>query len=139
MERQTHIRVRGFHLDLYGHVNNARYLEFLEEARWDQFGEQLDLRWWQSKGLAFVIVNINIDYRAAATLNDRLSISTEITKLGERSGVVHQEITRQDGARVVSADVTFTIVDTAKQRAVSIEGELREQLEKLRPAEPEAP
>ena len=30
---QTKIKVRGFHLDVYQHVNNARYLEFLEEAR----------------------------------------------------------------------------------------------------------
>ena len=28
------VRVRNYHLDGYGHVNNARYLEFLEEARW---------------------------------------------------------------------------------------------------------
>lgn len=32
---QTQIKVRGYHLDVYQHVNNARYLEFLEEARWD--------------------------------------------------------------------------------------------------------
>ncbi|MEP8710355.1 hypothetical protein ABKV66_22685, partial [Enterobacter hormaechei] len=31
---QTQIKVRGYHLDVYQHVNNARYLEFLEEARW---------------------------------------------------------------------------------------------------------
>jgi len=24
------IKVRGFHTDMFGHVNNARYLEFLE-------------------------------------------------------------------------------------------------------------
>lgn len=28
------LTVRNYHLDGYGHVNNARYLEFLEEARW---------------------------------------------------------------------------------------------------------
>ena len=28
---QTQIKVRGYHLDVYQHVNNARYLEFLEE------------------------------------------------------------------------------------------------------------
>lgn len=32
---QTQIKVRGYHLDVYQHVNNARYPEFLEEARWD--------------------------------------------------------------------------------------------------------
>jgi thioesterase-3 len=35
--------VRGYHLDLFGHVNNARYLEFLEEARWDWFEQRTDL------------------------------------------------------------------------------------------------
>lgn len=29
----TEIIVRGYHLDGYQHVNNARYLEFLEEDR----------------------------------------------------------------------------------------------------------
>ncbi|MEK9712132.1 MAG: thioesterase family protein, partial [Thalassolituus sp.] len=28
------IRVRGYHLDVYQHVNNGRYMEFIEEARW---------------------------------------------------------------------------------------------------------
>ena len=33
----TEIMVRGYHLDMFGHVNNARYLEFLEEGRWTFF------------------------------------------------------------------------------------------------------
>ena len=28
------LKIRGYHLDVYQHVNNARY-RFLEEARWD--------------------------------------------------------------------------------------------------------
>lgn len=31
------VRVLNYHLDGYGHVNNARYLEFLEAARWHFF------------------------------------------------------------------------------------------------------
>jgi thioesterase-3 len=33
MPHVTTIKIRGYHLDLNGHVNNARYLEFLEEGR----------------------------------------------------------------------------------------------------------
>lgn len=32
MSHSIDIKVRGYHLDLFRHVNNARYLEFLEEA-----------------------------------------------------------------------------------------------------------
>jgi thioesterase-3 len=28
---QTKIKVRGYHLDVYQHVNNARYLDFLKK------------------------------------------------------------------------------------------------------------
>lgn len=33
------LKVRGYHVDVFGHVNHARYLEFLEEARWAFFEE----------------------------------------------------------------------------------------------------
>ncbi len=33
----TTVKVRGYHLDIYQHVDNACYLEFLEEARWAWF------------------------------------------------------------------------------------------------------
>ena len=34
MSHAINIKVRGYHLNLFRHVNNARYLEFLEDARW---------------------------------------------------------------------------------------------------------
>lgn len=34
METETIIKIRGYHIDHFGHVNHARYIEFLEEARW---------------------------------------------------------------------------------------------------------
>ncbi len=45
MIHTTEIKIRGYHLDLYGHVNHARYLEFLEDARWGMMesGGSLDL------------------------------------------------------------------------------------------------
>ena len=39
MKGEIEIKVRGYHLDIYAHVNNARYVEFLEEARWALFDD----------------------------------------------------------------------------------------------------
>lgn len=60
---QTQIKVRGYHLDVYQHVNNARYLEFLEEARWDGLENSDSFQWMTARNIAFVVVNININYR----------------------------------------------------------------------------
>ena len=41
---KTKIKVYGYHLDMYGHVNNARYLEFLETARWQLIEANMKLQ-----------------------------------------------------------------------------------------------
>ncbi|WP_137938502.1 YbgC/FadM family acyl-CoA thioesterase [Chitinivorax sp. B] len=121
----THIRVRGYHLDVYGHVNNARYLEFLEEARWGYFEENGALAKLMEHDLAFVIVNININYRRSALLNETLEIETGIKALNRRNGVVSQVIRLKDDATVVSdAEVTFVLYDGKQDKAIAIEGEL---------------
>ena len=128
----TEIVVRGYHVDLYGHVNNTRYLEFLEEARW-QFAEgHLDLGKWQEQGIGFSIVNININYRRPAFMGDILQIRTHLSNLGKTSGTIHHEIVHKGTEDVVmDADVTFVMVDAEKNKPVPIKGELRETFERL--------
>lgn len=59
---ETKIKIRGYHTDLYQHVNNARYLEFLEEARRQLLEDHTDLESFMEKGFSFFVVNINISY-----------------------------------------------------------------------------
>lgn len=58
MSHVARIKVRGYHLDFYGHVNNARCLELLEEARWRMVEDSASLRDWHARGLAFAIVDL---------------------------------------------------------------------------------
>jgi thioesterase-3 len=128
----SEIKVRGYHLDVYGHVNNARYLEFLEEARWAAFDERkLDLEAWEKEGRAFFVVNINISYRAPASLGDLLRVCTRIERFGERSATLRQLVVRPaDDTVVADAEVTFVIVDRATNRALPLEGALRGAIER---------
>lgn len=122
------IKVRGYHIDVFGHVNNARYLEFLEEARWAAFEEAIDLRVLAQKGYAFTVVNININYRKPAVMNDTLRIETQIQQLGNRSSVIHQAVKRKGSDDVVAdADVTFVLLDV-NNKAATLEGEVLELL-----------
>ena len=75
MIRCGEIIVRGFHIDVFSHVNNARYLEFMEEARWVVIDNYFDLKRMQTKGIIFVVVNININYRRLASMGDMLELN----------------------------------------------------------------
>ncbi|MGC0946457.1 YbgC/FadM family acyl-CoA thioesterase [Pantoea agglomerans] len=129
---QTTIKVRGYHLDVYQHVNNARYLEFLEEARWEWLEEVEAFHWLQEQKLAFVVVNININYRRPAVLGDVLTIDSEITQLNGKSGIIAQRVLLAGQETVVAdAALTFVCIDLRTQKAVALKGELRERLMRL--------
>jgi thioesterase-3 len=66
----TEIIIRGYHLDGYQHVNNARYLEFLEEDRWACMGEEID--YLAQQKMAWIIANIN--YRLPTMIKQHLFI-----------------------------------------------------------------
>ncbi|EJL91115.1 YbgC/FadM family acyl-CoA thioesterase [Pantoea sp. BIGb0393] len=129
---QTTIKVRGYHLDVYQHVNNARYLEFLEEARW-QWLEDVDaFHWLMAQQLAFVVVNININYRRPAVLGDVLNIESEVSQLSGKSGVITQRVLlAKDNSVVADAALTFVCIDLRTQKAVPMEGELRDRMAAL--------
>ncbi|RBO15115.1 MULTISPECIES: thioesterase family protein [Pantoea] len=129
---QTTIKVRGYHLDVYQHVNNARYLEFLEEARWQWLEEADAFNWLMAQKLAFVVVNININYRRPAVLGDRLVIESDVSQLSGRSGIIAQRVLLADDRTLVAdALLTFVCIDLRTQKAVPLEGELRERLATL--------
>lgn len=129
---QTHIKVRGYHLDVYQHVNNARYLEFLEEARWDGLDQEEGFQWMTANRIAFVVVNININYRRPAVLGDLLKVSSQVQQINGKSGILSQVITLEpEGQVVVDAQITFVCIDLKTQKALPLEGELRERLEAM--------
>ena len=126
MMHMTKITVRGYHVDMYQHVNNARYLEFLEEARWDLFEGHVDLERWKTLGLAFFVANLSINYRRPASLGDVLEIATGLSRFGHKSATFSQRIVlKGTDTLVADADITFVLADMKTGRAVPIEGELR--------------
>lgn len=136
---QTYIKVRGYHLDVYQHVNNARYLEFLEEARWEWLEDLDAFHWITQNNIAFIVVNININYRKPAVLGDKLRIDSQMLQLNGKSGVLSQQVLLEpDGTVVADATLTFVCIDLKTQRALPIEGALREHLVALQQKDQQA-
>ncbi|HOS78363.1 MAG: acyl-CoA thioesterase [Syntrophales bacterium] len=133
MKSVTEIKVRGYHLDQHGHVNNIRYTEFLEEARYNLLDPHEDvLSVLKTRGILLFIVNINIDFSQPAFLGDLLRIETGISKIGRKSGIIHQKVMKNDLERpILSADVTFVAMNAATGKALPLEGELLAGIQKI--------
>jgi acyl-CoA thioester hydrolase len=104
LERRIEIRWRD--LDAYGHVNNAVYLNYLEEARdaWAQavLGELTDT--WD-----FVLARVAIDFKHELTQEDgAILVRCALRSIGASSVRTREEILKLDGT--VSASSESVIV-----------------------------
>ena len=115
------ITIRGFHCDIYQHVNNARYLEFLEEARWDYVENVPELAGMEAEGLGFVVAAITIEYKRPAGLGDVLEIRTTMDGVEAKRAVMHQEVVNKaTGKLVADARVSFAVISLSTGRAVPL-------------------
>ena len=112
------LTVRNYHLDGYGHVNNARYLEFLEEARWTFFEEHGLLS--EIDGLMLVVVRTDIRYRRAAVDGDILRFEGRLKELTSRHIILTQNIVLPSGKNAVEAESTLMVVSAESGRSISI-------------------
>jgi thioesterase-3 len=81
------------------------------------------------KGLGFVVVNININYRKPASLDVILDIQSRVAKINNRSATIEQNIFLENTEVLIAdADVTFVVVSTETGKPVPLEGELLEMM-----------
>ncbi|GGD48675.1 acyl-CoA thioesterase [Paenibacillus nasutitermitis] len=122
----TSIMVRSTEIDVNGHVNNAKYLEYLEWGR-EEWYEQAGLPYdeFLRLGIQTVTVNININYRKECRQNDRLQVITVPERAGRTSYVLSQHIcSEEDGVRA-DALITCVTMDASTRKSRELPPELR--------------
>lgn len=130
MAIQPHfIHVHNYHLDGYGHVNNARYLEFLEEARW-HFFRQAGLH-QALREVQLVVARVDIAYRQAAVHDDVLAITSELLTVQSRQVIMRQTV-RITANQRIAAQAEITLMPTRDGRVFRLPDDLLQSLSDLR-------
>jgi acyl-CoA thioester hydrolase len=115
------VRVYYEDTDAGGIVYYANYLKFFERARTEWLRslgiQQQDLL--DREGAAFVVKSASIDYIAAARLDDELTLTLTVEKLGRASVQFAQQALRGD-VLLASASVKVGCVDKATMRPRSL-------------------
>src|SRR3954454_18468734 len=112
MEVTLETVVRCTEIDVNGHVNNAKYVEYLEWGREEWYERQgFPYDRLQGLGAATVVVNINLNLRRPCHQGDRLRVRTWPERRGRTSFVLAQRIERGDGEAVADARVTLVTID----------------------------
>lgn len=111
---RTKITARGNELDSYGHVNNAVYLNYIEQARWELFRDAGLLDFFTQNGLFLVVVDIHIRYQREIRLFDEIEVATR-TKRADPYMVFEQKLVNNTtGLPAARATVKTVFVDKSR-------------------------
>jgi acyl-CoA thioester hydrolase len=123
------LRVYYQDTDAGGVVFHGQYLAFMERARSELLNEAgIDLaRFAEQHRVLFMVHTIVVKYHQPARLNELLSVSAEVVKMGRASLVFRQRVERSSEL-LVEADVTLALVDRSRMKPARMPAELEQAL-----------
>lgn len=124
--------VRFVDIDVMGHVNNAVYLNYFEQARMKWFNQLIGDTWdWNSNGI--LLARNEINYRLPVLLHDKLMIDVWCSKVGTKSVDMNYEVyIIKNNERIINADGSSVLVcfDYVNKKTIEVPEIWRNRLEK---------
>jgi acyl-CoA thioester hydrolase len=123
-EFSTDIQVRFRDIDAMGHVNNAVYATYVEQARTEYFEEILE------EGLdavSTVLASLELSYERPILLGQSVTITIAVPELGRSSLPMEYEIFA-DGKRAATAQSVQVFLDPETDEPYPIPDRFRERI-----------
>jgi acyl-CoA thioester hydrolase len=102
-DHTTEIGTRFSDLDTNGHVNNAVYVSYAEQARAEYFAEVVGVPLADAE---IALARLTVEFEAPISLGDTVTVQTRVPRLGESSFPMEHDIT-VDGRPAASVSVTI--------------------------------
>ncbi len=107
------------HLDTFGHVNNAAYLQILEEARWDLITRNgYGLEEIRKHGIGPVVLEVQLRFRRELRNRQRVRIRSWVEGYSGKVGQFTQHILDEEEQVCCEASFTVGLFDLAARRLV---------------------
>ncbi|MDS0299033.1 acyl-CoA thioesterase [Halogeometricum sp. S1BR25-6] len=123
---ESELQVRFRDLDPLGHVNNAVYASYCEQARIEFFREAFDM-----EEVNTVLANIEIDYRRPIEGLGELTVALDVTDIGNSSFEMSYEL-RFEEEVVATASTVLVVLDPETSEPTRVPDEWREAVADLR-------
>lgn len=111
--------VKESHLDTFGHVNHATYLQLLEEARWEMITErQYGLERIHETKIGPIILEAHIRYLRELKLRQKISIETSFSNLSRKIALIHQRMLDEEGRVCAEAEFKMGLLDLSIRKLI---------------------
>lgn len=123
------VDVRYGDLDSQGHLNNARYLTYIEQAR---VGYLVKLGLFDGKHfdqMPVIVADIHISYLIQIEFGQIVDVKVRVTRIGNKSIVFEEVITDQAGEITFArSEVVVVAYDYLQKTSISVPSEWRKRI-----------
>jgi acyl-CoA thioester hydrolase len=114
------IDIRYGDMDTLGHVNNAKYLTYIEQAR-IRYVREAGLWDGNISKVGVIIAKITMEYKLPLTMDDgTVDVWTRCSRIGGKSFDLENLIIRKDGAVAASAVTVCVVFDYQANVSVAV-------------------
>lgn len=129
-KHKSPLHIRFSDVDAFGHVNNACYLTYIEEARVRYFDEVVDWSYdWSTKGI--ILAKAEVDFILPIHFKDELYVYTRCSRIGNKSFDLEYQLTRfWEGKEIIMADAVTVMVafDYTTKKSIEVPDAWKEAL-----------
>ena len=118
MGLETHIRVRWGDMDAYAHVNNTRFWQYCETARFHYFEQMTQMGYRLPPNLTALIVTGTMNFHKQIRYPATVICSAKVSKHSARSFTFeHQLNDKESGAQYADASGVLVLSDQSVEQA----------------------
>jgi acyl-CoA thioester hydrolase len=131
-KHKSNIEIRFADIDAFGHVNNAVFLTYFEQARVNYFDEVLGWDYdWSKEGV--IVARSEVDYILPVRFRDSITLYTGCSRIGNKSFDISYQAIRTDnqGNDILVADGVTVMVtfDYVKGKSIEVPAHWKEKME----------
>lgn len=124
---ESELNVRPDDIDMFNHVHNSKYLDYVLAARYEQMDKFYGMSWedFAKQGYGWVVTKVSIAFKRPLIMGDMMLIRTGIVEMNEKGCTVQFEIVNKKTNKVAS-DGTFdyVMIDLSTQRSAKVSEEM---------------
>ena len=118
------ITIKENHLDTFGHVNNATYLELYEQARWEALNDHgVSVQKITQDQIGPVLLKVELIFKKELLLRENIEIHSElIEKVNHKVMRVRQTMRNKNQEIASIATFDIGVMDLTKRKLIRLDG-----------------
>jgi len=127
---ETVFKVRPDDIDMFNHVHNSKYFDYVLAARYEQMEEfyKMSMEEFLSQGFGWVVKTAYVDYKRPLTLGDSFIVETGISELQERGCKVAFTIkNKKTGKLCCDGWFDYVLIDIKSGRSAKVSPQMIER------------